>query len=421
MSGSLTGTGHVDVPNAMPGLNFKFLSSYAKHKIPGWAPVYQALGIDSVLVTMIGMFTGEDGTDIPTKTNSAPVKGISSPAINNSKFDNFPHFTNAISKVTNSLDTYENLQSFINFGVQKQQSITIEINIAKNGVIRPTVKTTGAIRGSNGNPTFTGIIRSLDTYYRRFDRTYYILTLEVTEGLNNNCSTKPLNLTNRLDEVVKSQLAKLDNSCKVTVEDNSDAATKTPEQIAADNAQLDKDACYKYQTNGTVEKAFSLGAGGVVKTGVFEFSTNKTLIKTTAGPSYSGVAAINFLIDNSDVSSRTGCNSEIKDSEARLKYLLNSANITYKDSPGDINKLVINGEPFAVGELNFGNKGYAFTKEGYLVYVDTGLIFQSTKILSVIEANEAAKLLTEKPTLTSDFKAQLKRFLSNPNVIYTQK
>ncbi len=416
ISGNLNGTGHMDVPNVMPGLNFKFLSSYAKHKIPGWAPVYQALGIDTVLVTMIGMFTGEDGTTVPTSANAPEVKGLTSPLIQSTNFNKNDHTTAALNRTTNKLDTYENLQSFINFGVQKQQTITIEVNIAKNGIIRPTSKTTGGIRGSNGNPTFTGIIRSLDTYYRRFDRTYYILTMEITKGIGSDCAGKPLNLTNKLDEVVKSQLAKMDNSCKVGVTEGQ--ADKTPEEQKKVVDSL-KDACYRYGAEGNNEKAFLITNDGSIQTGIFEYSTNGTLNKSTPGPLYENKAAVDFLVDNQDIKNRKDCNIKVGSTEDRIKTVLSSASISYKTPPPPtIDNLQLEGEPFGTGELEvFSGKGYGFTKEGYLVYVDYS-ISNKIKILSVIEANQAAKLLTETPGIGTDFKQHLKRFLENPNVIY---
>jgi len=46
--------GGVDVPGAMPGLQFRIENNIVKHKIPGFAPVYQPLGIDCIKCTMVG-------------------------------------------------------------------------------------------------------------------------------------------------------------------------------------------------------------------------------------------------------------------------------------------------------------------------------------------------------------------------------
>lgn len=50
-----------DVPNAGPGLSFKFKNNMVKHKIPGGQPVYQMMGVDSAIITFVGTFTGDGG------------------------------------------------------------------------------------------------------------------------------------------------------------------------------------------------------------------------------------------------------------------------------------------------------------------------------------------------------------------------
>ena len=50
-----------DVPNAGPGLSFRFKNNMVKHKIPGSQPVYQMMGVDSAIITFVGTFTGDGG------------------------------------------------------------------------------------------------------------------------------------------------------------------------------------------------------------------------------------------------------------------------------------------------------------------------------------------------------------------------
>ena len=50
-----------DVPNAGPGLSFRFKNNMVKHKIPGGQPVYQMMGVDSAIITFVGTFTGDGG------------------------------------------------------------------------------------------------------------------------------------------------------------------------------------------------------------------------------------------------------------------------------------------------------------------------------------------------------------------------
>lgn len=54
-------SGGLDTPNAMPGLQFQVKSNVAKHRIPGFQPIYQHMGVDTVLVTLVGTFTGDGG------------------------------------------------------------------------------------------------------------------------------------------------------------------------------------------------------------------------------------------------------------------------------------------------------------------------------------------------------------------------
>lgn len=53
--------GQLDVPNAMPGLQFRVTSNIAKHRVPGFQPIYQHLGVESTFITMVGTFTGDGG------------------------------------------------------------------------------------------------------------------------------------------------------------------------------------------------------------------------------------------------------------------------------------------------------------------------------------------------------------------------
>lgn len=61
MRSTLSANGSVDTPGALPGLQFQIKSNIAKHKIPGFQPVFQHLGVDSIIITMVGTFTGDGG------------------------------------------------------------------------------------------------------------------------------------------------------------------------------------------------------------------------------------------------------------------------------------------------------------------------------------------------------------------------
>lgn len=53
--------GGMDTPNAMPGLQYRITNSISKHRIPGFQPIYQNMGIDSLYITIVGTFTGDGG------------------------------------------------------------------------------------------------------------------------------------------------------------------------------------------------------------------------------------------------------------------------------------------------------------------------------------------------------------------------
>lgn len=75
MRSVIPNNGGMDVPGALPGLQFQIRSNIAKHKIPGFQPLYQHLGVDSIIITLVGTFTGDGGLgstyDVQTKTSNA--------------------------------------------------------------------------------------------------------------------------------------------------------------------------------------------------------------------------------------------------------------------------------------------------------------------------------------------------------------
>lgn len=63
--------GGMDTPNAMPGMQFRVISNIAKHRIPGFQPIYQHLGVEATYITLIGTFTGDGGLGAITKYDDA--------------------------------------------------------------------------------------------------------------------------------------------------------------------------------------------------------------------------------------------------------------------------------------------------------------------------------------------------------------
>ena len=65
-----------DVPNAMPGLQFKVANNIVKHRIPGYQPVIQNMGIETTLITLVGTFSGDGGLGhIHAAGNSQEIGG----------------------------------------------------------------------------------------------------------------------------------------------------------------------------------------------------------------------------------------------------------------------------------------------------------------------------------------------------------
>lgn len=174
--------GGIDVPGALPGLSFRAIPAIARHKVPGFQPVYQHMGIDSVTVTMVGCFTGADGEGDNIRA----------------AFDN----TNVSLLGSNSrdrraelrkLDSYKSFQEFYRIAVQEGRELTVEINLKHSNRFegRNSTSPTG-LRNSQGNPEFKGLVKRLDTYYARSDRTWYTLDIELTDY--KLVSNNPINL-----------------------------------------------------------------------------------------------------------------------------------------------------------------------------------------------------------------------------------
>lgn len=200
--------GGSDTPGAMPGLNFKFNSNITKHKIVGFQPIYQHLGVDSITCTMVGFFTGADGETPGTSKLSNDVRNRNaSNNVSNTLFTPYEQLINAggslnIGQIAAELDSYRDFQSFVSFAVQKARELTIDINIARNTQVSNLSGESGFLRdGTTGNPRFKGIIKRMDVYHARQDRTWYIMDIEITDsGLTKG---ECINLTNDIEKILE--------------------------------------------------------------------------------------------------------------------------------------------------------------------------------------------------------------------------
>lgn len=205
-----------DAPGALPGVQFRIENNIVKHRIPGFAPIYQPLGIDSIKCTLIGMFTGNDGKDISSAYSDDLNTGLLLPnknsAFGNRNLDNrFIDGTNtpipSESKSNTSTnvavlseDAFRGAQEFYNEIVAPAQEVEVELNLRK-GSLNFAGGEAGPFRDElTGNPKFKALIKKVDLYYVRRDRCWFILDLEITNSglISNKC----INLTNTIDEAV---------------------------------------------------------------------------------------------------------------------------------------------------------------------------------------------------------------------------
>jgi len=174
--------GGVAVPGAHPGLAFKPIPAIARHKVPAFQPVCQPMGVHSFTVTMVGCCTGADGEGRNVRA----------------AFDN----TNVSLLGSNSrdrraelrkLDSYKSFQEFYRIAVQEGRELTVEIKLKHSNRFerRNSTPPTG-LRNSQGNPEFKGLVKRLETYYARSDRTWYTLDIELTDY--KLVSNDPINL-----------------------------------------------------------------------------------------------------------------------------------------------------------------------------------------------------------------------------------
>jgi len=244
---NMPSSGSTDVPGAMPGIQFRIENNIVKHKIPGFAPIYQPIGIDCIKCTLVGMFTGHDGVDLSRAYSDdisagllAPggsmvqganpftsgheyslatggptlstFQGSSSPfaptslqlPTNNNGFD-IPIPAQSKSKTASpvavlSEDAFRGAQDFYNEIVSQGREVEVELNLRKGSGPFPG-GTPGPFRDpETGNPRFKGLIRRLDLYYTRRDRCWFIIDLEITDSglIGDEC----INLTNIIEESV---------------------------------------------------------------------------------------------------------------------------------------------------------------------------------------------------------------------------
>jgi hypothetical protein len=237
-----------DVPGAMPGIQFRIENNIVKHRIPGFAPVYQPIGIDSIKCTLVGMFSGNDGVDISKAYSDDLNTGLLLPnkdaAFGNRDLTNkyndgasspIPSLykpTTSSNVAILSEDAFKGAQDFYNEIVSTGQEVEVELNLRK-GTLPFAGGAPGPFRDEiTGNPKFKGLIKKLDLYYVRRDRCWFIIDLEITNSglISNKC----INLTNTIEEAVE-LFEKVEDEPTGLTKEQLDKCFKDPKEIKYKN------------------------------------------------------------------------------------------------------------------------------------------------------------------------------------------
>ena len=147
-------------PLQLPGLQIESTSAISKLKIPGFFPIYQHLGVESLYISMSGMFTGYDGE------NKISTAG------NWEGWDNLD--------VKGGQDAYTAACDLFDFAVTNKAITTVTISTS-DGSFDPKKSTTTNFRDEQSNIRFKGYIKELKQIYIRQDRVYYMLKFEIID------------------------------------------------------------------------------------------------------------------------------------------------------------------------------------------------------------------------------------------------
>ena len=155
-------------PIQLPGLLIKAGIAISKLKIPGFFPIYQHLGVESLTVSMSGMFTGYDG-----------ISNLSEAA----QWEGWQDLT-----IKEGQDSYTSACEFYDFAVKNKA--LIEVNIAtSDGSFIPKKSESTTFRDSSSNIRFKGYVKEFEQVYIRQDRNYYMIKFEIIDLGTNICKS----------------------------------------------------------------------------------------------------------------------------------------------------------------------------------------------------------------------------------------
>lgn len=155
-------------PLQLPGLQIKANINISKLKIPGFFPIYQNLGVESLTISMSGMFTGYDGTNLLSAANWENSVGIGQ------------------SNVEQGQDSFTSASELYEFAVNNKALVQVTI-YTSDGSFIPKQSTSTAFRDNNSNISFKGYIKEFEQVYIRQDRNYYLLRFEIVDFGTNKC------------------------------------------------------------------------------------------------------------------------------------------------------------------------------------------------------------------------------------------
>lgn len=158
-------------PLQLPGLQIESTSNISKLKIPGFFPIYQHLGVESLYISMSGMFTGYDGED--QISAAGDWEGWANP------------------EVKGGQDAYTAACDLFDFAVKNKALTTVTISTS-DGSFEPKKSASTNFRDEQSNIRFKGYIKELKQIYIRQDRVYYMLKFEIIDLGNSKkeCTSK---------------------------------------------------------------------------------------------------------------------------------------------------------------------------------------------------------------------------------------
>lgn len=215
-------------PLQLPGLQIKAGINISKLKIPGFFPIYQNLGVETLTVSMSGMFTGYDGVNSLAAANWENAVGIGQ------------------SSVQQGQDSFASASELYDFAVNSKALVQVTI-YTSDGSFIPKKSTSTTFRDTASNISFKGYIKEFEQVYIRQDRNYYMLKFEIIDFNTNKCKTVVKSDKTKTDAKTdaKTETIPNDNSGPITADDRKYRSKEEIEIAEKIKALIDKNADIK--------------------------------------------------------------------------------------------------------------------------------------------------------------------------------